>query len=370
MVRTPIEYKPGCENIIADALSRAGNPTDCINTSSLQSTEHSMESSPTEPITKTSKPVNDFRNQLHIFQSNKNESFSSTIFPNYHVHTIKYTSIKNLLACLTHLISNRNINAMHTTERTFFGIKNPIKEKFPNVKFVFSQNSVTNKDEQIDIVQSTHTRAHRNYKNNILEISEKYFWPQVRAERYAIGCEICLMEKYERHPEKETLKPTPIPTKPSHSIHLDIFYLENRLFLSTADRFSKYFYLREIPNKRNMSSVVEEILAQIYPECIEVMTDNDAIFTSQTIRSLFRQKNISFVNTPVGHSTTNGQVERIHSTILEMANSLARQNSCDTVDEIFNAVKQYNCTMVFFNLSNIDFNIVKNNIQQFHRVKN
>lgn len=36
-----IEYKPGSENVIADALSRAGYPTDCINTSSLRSTEHS-----------------------------------------------------------------------------------------------------------------------------------------------------------------------------------------------------------------------------------------------------------------------------------------------------------------------------------------
>lgn len=236
--------------------------------------------------------------------------------------------------------------------------------------------NVTDKDEQIVIVQNTHTRAHRNYKNNVLEILEKYFWPQIRADckRYANECEICLMEKYERHPKKETLKPTPTPAKPGHSIHLVVFHLSNRLFLSTADRFSKYFYLREIPNKRNMASVVEEILAQVYPECVEIMTDNDVIFTSQTIECLYRRKNINHVTTPVSHSTTNGTVERIHSTILEIANTLAKQNVCDTVDEIFNAVTEYNRTIhsvtkfrpfdVFFNHTSIDFNIVKNNIQQ------
>lgn len=103
-----IEYKPGSKNIIVDALSRAGNPADYINTSSLQCTGHA--------IAKTSKPVNNFRNQLHILHSNVNESLVSTVFPNYHVHKIRYTSIEKLLTCLTHTISQKNINAIHTTE--------------------------------------------------------------------------------------------------------------------------------------------------------------------------------------------------------------------------------------------------------------
>lgn len=374
-----VEYKPGNENIIADALSRTEIPTDNINTSSLQSTEHSIESSPVEVITKTPKPVNNFRNQLHITHSNKDESFGSTVFPNYHTNTITYTSIEYLLSCLTHAISNQNINAIHTTEETFFEIKNAIKEKFPTVRFVFCPNSVINvsdRDEQLSIVMETHTRAHRNYKNNMLEISEKYFWPQINRDckQYAVKCEICLTEKYERHPKKETLKPTPIPNEPGHSIHFDIFHLSKRLFISTCDRFSKYFYLREIPNKRNISIVVEEILSQVYPKCTQIMTDNESIFMSQTCKALCRLKNIIHVVTPVSHSTTNGQVERIHSTILEIANSISRQNATDTADEIFNAVTQYNNTIhsvtkfrpseIFFNNANIDFDTVRKNIQQ------
>lgn len=98
------------------------------------------------------------------------------------------------------------------------------------------------------------------------------------------------------------------------------------------------------------------------------MTDNDVIFTSQMIQALYRQKNINHVTTPVSHSTTNGQVERIHSTVLEIANSIAKQNATDTVDEIFYAVTQYNNTIhsvtkfrpneVFFNNTNVDFNVV------------
>lgn len=153
---------------------------------------------------------------------------------------------------------------------------------------------------------------------------------------------------------------------------MDIFHLNKRLFISTSDRFSKYFYLREIPNKQNVSFVVEEILSQVYPECNEIMTDNEAIFTSHMAQSLFQRKNIKNLRTPVAHSPTNGQVERIHSTILEIANSLSKQNSTETDEEIFNAVEQYNNTIhsvtkfkpseIFFN-KNIDFGVVIDNIK-------
>lgn len=58
---------------------------------------------------------------------------------------------------------------------------------------------------------------------------------------------------------------------------------------------------------------------------------------------------------------------------MEIANELARQNSSDTVDEIFNAVAQYNNTIhsvtkfrpndVFFNTANVDFSIIEPNIR-------
>lgn len=373
-----LEYKPGNQNIVADALSRINVQMEKINTSSLESSEHSTPSSPSEQITRTSKPVNHFRNQLHISRSNIYESTCSTPFRNYHVHKIDFNSIEELILNLKHSISTANINAIHTTEECFFQIKGELIDKFPTVKFVFSPmrvQNVTDENEQLNIVMETHKRAHRNYKNNVLEICEEYFWPKIREDckKYASGCEICLTEKYERHPKKELLKAVPVPTAPGYSIHMDVFHLDNRIFISTSDRFSKYFYLREIPNKRNISTVVEEILSQVYPECKEIMTDNEIIFTSQMTQALFRQKNIEHRTTPINHSTTNGQVERIHSTILEIANSLAKQNSTETGDEVFNAVVQYNNTIhsvtkfrpnnVFFNNGNVDLNDVARNLQ-------
>lgn len=313
-----IEYKPGDQNIVADALSRINASTEKMNSSSLLSSDHSMSNSPIEKIPKTHKPVNNYRNQLHVLKYDTNEMFSSTIFPNYHSHTIKYTTIKNLLSNMEHSVSAKNINAIHTTRETFFEINNHINEKFNLLKFVFCPtivDNVTDRDIQLNIVEKTHTRAHRNYKNNILEIFVKNFWPEIRKDckKYAVKCEICLTEEYERYPKKETLKPTPIPKEPGHLIHMDIFHLSHKLFITTCDRFSKYLCLREIPNKRNIATVIEEILSQTYPNCNGITTDNEAIFTSQACQALYRQKNIQFYVTPVAHSTK--QMDRLNELI-------------------------------------------------------
>lgn len=69
--------------------------------------------------------------------------------------------------------------------------------------------------------------------------------------------------------KKSMLKSTSTPEKPGYSVHMDIFHLNNRLFISTSDRFSKYFYSREIPNKRNVSLVVEEILSQVIQSVVK-----------------------------------------------------------------------------------------------------
>lgn len=154
-----LEYKPGNQNVVADAFSRINTSEEKINTSSLVMSDHSMQSSPIEPIPKTSKSVNYFRNQLHISCSNKDHIVGSTIFKNYHVHKIEFTSIEKLLSNLENTISTTNINAIHTTEKMFFKIKNEIKTKFPTSKFVYSPIktvNITDRNEQLNIVEEIH----------------------------------------------------------------------------------------------------------------------------------------------------------------------------------------------------------------------
>lgn len=76
-----IQYKPGNQNLTADALSRQY----CHFTENDDSCSDSVHSSPSSPpvdsIKRVSVPVNFYKNQLHIEESNRDELRTETIFP-------------------------------------------------------------------------------------------------------------------------------------------------------------------------------------------------------------------------------------------------------------------------------------------------
>lgn len=244
-----IIYKPGSQNVVADALSRQ-----VINLSSLSSSEHSQESSPIPDSSRTHFPLNRFKNQIELIETkNLDEINSQTIFENFYRHTIKFSTLKTLKNSLKNAFSQKHLNAIFAQLELQNEIKKLLLADFPLVKFVFTENKredIVDKDSQINLVQSVHNRAHRNYTNNLLELNKDYFWPTMHQDckQFALQCKTCLTEKYERRPLKEKINPTPIPSKPGESIQMDLFHLGGNLFISTIDRYSKYCYMREIPN--------------------------------------------------------------------------------------------------------------------------
>lgn len=78
---------------------------------------------------------------------------------------------------------------------------------------------------------------------------------------------------------------------------------------------------------------------------MNVTTDNESVFNSQVLNSIFESYGIILHTTPVGHSITNGQVERVHSTILELSRSLAEEQNETITENIYQAVREYNNTI-------------------------
>lgn len=118
--------------------------------------------------------------------------------------------------------------------------------------------------------------------------------------------------------------------------------MDNKLFVSCIDRYSKYLYVHSITNKLNFHESLKEILTQQFPDCETLMTDNEAIFTSHSTKNLYEKYKIAHFTTLIQHSTSNSQVERVHSTLIELTRCLAKQNSSTPGEEIFNAVRTYN----------------------------
>lgn len=84
-----------------------------------------------------------------------------------------------------------------------------------------------------------------------------------------------------------------------------------------------------------------------FPQTKTIFCDNEASLNSATIKSiLLKQIDVHGVNAPPLHSTSNGQVERLHSTLLEIARCLKLERKIDdTVDLILEATIAYNRTI-------------------------
>lgn len=158
-------------------------------------------------------------------------------------------------------------------------------------------------------------------------------------------CEICNTQKYERRPTHQLVGTTPTPTSVGESISMDLFYIDNKQYITSIDRYSKYLKIHQIETKANFTPKLEEILTQDYPNCKFLMTDNEAVLVSNASKMVYKKYNIIHVTAPVQHSSSNGTVERVHSTLIEIIRCLSKQNNSTSSDEIFNAVKQYNTTI-------------------------
>lgn len=184
-------YKPGSQNIVADALSRQQ-----INQLTDSESQHSQLSSPTETIRRVGTSLNHFNNQI-IIQTNNGlvRIESKNIFGKFR-HTIYFTTIEQLISDIKGVLHPNNINAIITTEEILYQIKTTLVQTFPTTNFVIANalvRDITDENEQNEIVEQIHRRAHRNYRNNIKELSESYYWPNMQdmAKKAAQICEIC-----------------------------------------------------------------------------------------------------------------------------------------------------------------------------------
>lgn len=118
---------------MADALSRHQ-----INVSTHDSTIHSVDSSPTEHIKRLSFALNRFTNQIEIVKSNRNSVVSQITFSDHQNHRIESENETELIKNLRTSISDKHLNAIFSTEETFYSIKKIISDTFGNTKFVFT----------------------------------------------------------------------------------------------------------------------------------------------------------------------------------------------------------------------------------------
>nr|ABI48306.1 pol protein [Drosophila melanogaster] len=345
-------YKPGKENFVADALSRQNLNALQNEPQSDAATIHS-ELSLTYTVETTDKPLNCFRNQIILEAARFPLKRNLVLFRSKSRHLISFTDKSWLLKTLKEVVNPDVVNAIHCDLPTLANFQHDLIAHFPATQFRHCKNvvlDITDKNEQIEIVTAEHNRAHRAAQENIKQVLRDYYFPKMGslAKEVVANCRVCTQAKYDRHPKKQELGETPIPSYTGEMVHIDIFSTDRKLFLTCIDKFSKYAIVQPVVS-RTIVDITAPLLQiiNLFPNIKTVYCDNEPAFNSETVTSMLKNSfGIDIVNAPPLHSSSNGQVERFHSTLAEIARCLKLDKKTnDTVELILRATIEYNKTV-------------------------
>jgi len=338
-------YKPGKENHVADALSRQNINVLEDEIESDVATIHS-EQSLTYTIDTTDNPVNCFRNKIIIEEGNSSSVDTFILFKSKVRHIIKISNRENLLNTLQDVVNAEVVNAIHCSLPILAFIQHRLVELFRSTSIKYTKSFVQDiKDitEQREIVIAEHNRAHRAAQENVKQILMDYFFPKMLrlATETTLNCKTCSMAKYKRNPSKEVVAETPIPS-----------------FVGEILQQTELFFLHALINSLNSPqaiasrAIVDVKLALLqtinfFPKIKTIYCDNESSFNSETIKLiLLNHLNITIANAPPLHRTSNGQVERFHSILAEIARCLKPEgNLNDRTELILLATTKYNNTI-------------------------
>lgn len=126
--------------------------------------------------------------------------------------------------------------------------------------------------------------------------------------------------------------------------------------------------VQSIPT-RSIIDLKEPIIKimNIFKDTKYLICDNEKSLNSNTIKALLQDHfNVSIYTTPPHHSTTNGQVERFHSTLTEIGRCIKlTQGLNDTNDLILLSAYKYNRTIHSVTKQR-PIDIIHHSVQAFH----
>lgn len=234
----------------------------------------------------------------------------------------------------------------------------------------------------MEILLNEHKRAHRSAMENVNQILEDYYFPNMKKKLIDIikNCNVCYEAKDVRHPRKTKISQTRIPSYPGEIIHVDIYATNQKYFLTAIDKFSKFAMVKNIQSRSivDIKPALYEMF-NVFKNIKTVICDNEKSLNSEAIKHLLKSSfGAAVFAVPPLQSSTNGQIERFHSTLTEIASCIClEQSSMDTEEVILMVTLKYNRTIHsslklrpidIINASSPEFrNLVKNRLLSTQR---
>lgn len=353
-----VEYKTGKTNVVADALSRKvelnANETDNLSTSdtlennppeSDADTVHSADTSSDFFIHFTERPINFYKNQLIFRHATFNTVIHETIFP-HHKRTIICSNNfdKQSLTENIKQFHNGKQTAILAPENLLQLIQEVYRDHFSDSDshFVITQNmveDVTLEDRQDALIKKEHDRAHRGIQEIERQLKRSFYFPNMvkKIKNYNNSCSTCSQHKYERKPYNIKISPRPIERSPFQRVHMDIFGMDKHKYLSLICAFSKHLQLIKIETRNTID--IQNALTTYFANFgtpRTIVCDHEASFTSIQLKGFLADLGIQMEFS--SSSESNGQIEKTHSTVIELFNTNKHKHTELSSPEIMNII--------------------------------
>ena len=124
-------------------------------------------------------------------------------------------------------------------------------------------------------------------------------------------CPTC--QEYQKKQQPESLMPHEIPTRSWQVVGTDLFHLNESDYLLIADYYSKFTFIRKIPQGQYSSNAIILLLKQVFSEHgipERVISDNGPQYSSDAFRTFAAEWEFQHVTSSPRHPQSNGFAER------------------------------------------------------------
>jgi hypothetical protein len=183
------------------------------------------------------------------------------------------------------------------------------RERLPNLALIIPKSLI------LSICVNTHQELGHAGKDRMLAaLLPKVYWKgmQNQIACFVRGCRTCTF----RHLSERKRKPIRIapPLKPGKRIAVDVWTGGGGKLLTAMCLHSMYPFAKAIPDKsaESVNEALQEILAEIGGDPVEILTDNGAEFTNGDWKKLLASRRIAHRLSAPYTPRTNGVLERFH----------------------------------------------------------
>ncbi len=159
--------------------------------------------------------------------------------------------------------------------------------------------------------------GHQGIEKCKLRAKDCVFWVDINKdiEHKVRLCHTC--QEHQRTQPKETLMSHEIPTRPWHTVGTDLFFFEGNNYLMVADYYSKFPFVKKMPNHCTSQAVINATKLIFSEQGIpaKVVSDNGRHFDSAQYREFSQTWGFDHVTSSPHFPQSNGFVERMIQTV-------------------------------------------------------